>query len=132
MSKLSLEEKAKWVREMCQKLEMTAYEIGTATSLNVSGLQKFLRDTSVTPRNSTLNTIIDYIEQKAPGAKIPGHINYRPSLIKNLVKEPEPAPFQDLSIYKDYVDALKKNALLEGEIIRLKELLDAHGIKHEK
>lgn len=123
MSKLTLEEKAKWVREQCLNLNMTAYEIGNATNLNISGIQKFLRDESVTPRNNTLNTIIDYIEEKAPGANIPEHINYRPGLTfkKTTINEPNPeysglTPAEQIELQK------KQIKLLEEEIEKWKAI----------
>lgn len=107
--------------------KITAYEIAKSTGLSTFGVQKIIDQVTKKPNPATILKIAKFVEDKITGSILPGHVNYNADYAAiNTTAEPT----QDLSIYKDYVDALKKNALLEGEIIRLKELLDANGIKH--
>lgn len=111
--------------------KITAYEIAKGTGLSIFGVQKVINRETKKPNSATILKISKFVEEKIAGSRLPGHPNYNPEYAASVAAEEEPTPLQDLSIYKDYVEALKKNAILEGEIIRLKELLDTNGINHE-
>jgi len=70
MNALTLEEKIKFVIDLCYKHNITAYEIGNNTDLNTSGIQRILDGKVKKPRNRTLNAILEYIENKIVGTEI--------------------------------------------------------------
>lgn len=70
MNHLSLKEKLKMVIELCDKHDITAYEIGKSTELNTSGVQRILNNDVKKPRNETLNIILEYIENRIVGTQI--------------------------------------------------------------
>ena len=69
MNTLTLKEKLNLIIDLCLKHDITAYEIGKETNLNTSGVQRILNNDVKKPRNETLNTILDYIENKLTGSK---------------------------------------------------------------
>lgn len=66
---LHLEEKLKLIRDLCEKHDITAYEIGSNTPLNTSGVYKIINGETNSPRSSTVNTILNYIENRITGTK---------------------------------------------------------------
>ncbi len=61
MSDLSIKERLQKIIERCEFYGITAYQIGSATSLNTSGVQRILDGKVEKPRNATLRIIEDYI-----------------------------------------------------------------------
>lgn len=64
MSSLSLKEKVNFIVQLCDKHDITAYEIGKNTGLNTSGVQRILNKEVKKPHNKTLNSILEFIEKK--------------------------------------------------------------------
>ncbi len=61
MSYLTKKEKLQKVLELCEKLNITAYNIGGNTPLNTSGVQRILSGEEKDPRPKTVNTIYEYL-----------------------------------------------------------------------
>lgn len=70
MSELLYEKKLETVRNLCEKHKITAYEIGDATQLDISGVQRILSGETKKPREVTLNKILIYLENKIVGIDI--------------------------------------------------------------
>ena len=64
MSKLNTLQKVKLIVELCDKHNITAYEIAKNTDLTPSGIQRILNNEVTKPRDSTLNQILQFIEEK--------------------------------------------------------------------
>ena len=64
MSKLNTLQKVKLIVELCDKHNITAYEIAKNTDLTPSGVQRILNNEVTKPRDSTLNQILQFIEEK--------------------------------------------------------------------
>lgn len=77
MSTLTRKEKLDLVLSLCENHGFTAYEIGKATGLDISGVHRILTGEVVNPRTKTLNSILKYIESHVSGKKIRGHPNYQ-------------------------------------------------------
>lgn len=78
---LSKEEKLSLIKDLCNKHDITAYQIGEGTDLNTSGVHRIFSGEIKNPRNKTLNTILEYIEEKITGSQVPGHKNYNPTAV---------------------------------------------------
>lgn len=104
---MNIEKKLSFIIELCDKHDITAYEIGKETDLNTSGVQRILNREVNKPRNKTLNTILDYIEEKITGSDIKGHVNY---------KEPQNKMVEDASstyLTRDSVAIIKAIDILK-------------------
>ena len=64
MNALSLNEKLNLIVDLCEKHQITAYEIAKATGLSASGVQKILNNEIRKPHNKTLNSIREFVESK--------------------------------------------------------------------
>lgn len=60
---LSIEKRLKNIINYCDENHITAYQIGNATHLNTSGVQRILDGKVEKPRNKTLVTIESYLEK---------------------------------------------------------------------
>lgn len=69
MSNLTPEEMLLLVKELTDKHQVTAYEIGENTDLNTSGVHRILSGEVKSPRVKTLKIILEYIEDKIVGSK---------------------------------------------------------------
>lgn len=70
MSYLDIKKYIEIIIETCDKYNITAYEIGNATGLNVSGVQRILNNEVEKPRQSTVKKILKYLEDKTVGSKL--------------------------------------------------------------
>ncbi len=64
MNDLSKEKKLEFIFENITKYDITAYEIGSNTELNTSGVDRILKKKVINPQNSSVNIIYDYIYNK--------------------------------------------------------------------
>ena len=55
------------ILELCQKHDITAYEIGNAINKNVTGIQRILNRTTKKPQSDTLDLMHKYISDKYEG-----------------------------------------------------------------
>ena len=61
MSNLTKKEKIDFVIKYVNKYNITAYEIGTKTGLNTSGVSRILNGQTKNPQKNTVNDIYNYI-----------------------------------------------------------------------
>lgn len=71
MNYLTPKEKLKIVLDLCDKLHITAYEIGGNTPLNTSGVHRILKK-EVRPQSKTIDILYDYVIEKEMEAKHQG------------------------------------------------------------
>lgn len=88
---LTLKEKTDLVIDLCHKNDITAYEIGKETGLSTAGVQKILNNEVNKPRNKTLNTILEYIENKIVGTALDNK-----NIEESLLKEPNQARYKPI------------------------------------
>lgn len=135
MCALTKNKKLEIIIDMCAKHDITAYEIGKHTNLNTSGVQRILNKEVKKPHESTLDTILEYIEKKIIGTQLQIKSDNVP-----LIKEPNqyynnPAFKVDtktkLKMQKSIVQSLEnqmaaikeKVKLFEDQIKLLKEII---------
>jgi transcriptional regulator with XRE-family HTH domain len=117
MKDLTKQEKLNYIINHCKKNDITAYEIGKNTGLNVSGIDRIIKGMTENPNNSTINLIYDFLKNPE-------------KFTLNEVNEPK----EDYSNIKElqlYVIELQKDViLLEKEKARLMRLLETHNIPY--
>lgn len=81
---LTIQEKIDLIRKLCSENNITAYELGEKTSISKRTAYNILTNNQITPRNNTLNEILDYIENRIVGTKAKYELktNYPPSEVK--------------------------------------------------
>lgn len=75
MKHLSASEKLAIVKEVCNKYDITAYEIAQNTGLTPSGIHRILTGEVQKPRSKTLDVIWKYLEHKRLNS--PADENYK-------------------------------------------------------
>jgi transcriptional regulator with XRE-family HTH domain len=110
-------EKVEHIKKVCEEEDLTAYKIAQATGLSSVGIQKILNSETKNPNNSTLNIIMEYLEQKVLGIDI------------EKVQETE-APYlkNDVDL-KKYVNCIERENILTKEIHKLHNLLRRNNIE---
>jgi len=73
MTALTKEQKLKRIREVCREHNVTAYEIYKNVPLTEAGALRILDGTSKNPHNTSLNAILDYLEERILGTAIEGN-----------------------------------------------------------
>ena len=95
---LTKKEKLKFVLEKIKELEISSYEIGKKTGLSVAGIDKLLSNELKNPHEKTLNTIIEFLENKVLGS------NLKENNSQNLIKEPDEKYKNEIEDYtKKYI-----------------------------
>src|SRR5690606_30745176 len=61
---MNTEEKVKFIKETCEKLNVTAYEIGENTTISTVAAYNILSGESKNPREKTLGIILQYLESR--------------------------------------------------------------------
>lgn len=116
MSSLTLKEKLNLIIDLCDKNDITAYEIGKDTKLNTSGVQRILNNEVKKPRNETLNTILEYIETKLVGTEFSPDKTQDPIVAEPIQqyihhKAPKSVPYYNIEIcgntFTNFADASK-------------------------
>lgn len=78
---MSALDKKDLVVKLLKEHEITAYEIGNKTTISALAAQNIIDGNTSNPRNKTLNTILEYIEEKITGSRVKGHKNYNPTAV---------------------------------------------------
>ncbi|MCG7502419.1 hypothetical protein MHM83_11095 [Tenacibaculum sp. Mcav3-52] len=65
---INKEKKIKLIKELAEKGGITPYQIGLETSISISSATKIFNGEQPNPRDKTLNTILNYIENKITGS----------------------------------------------------------------
>lgn len=116
MYNLTKKQKLNFITEKAKELEVSGYEIGKKTGLNISGVERILNGSVKNPHEKTLNTIIEFLENKVLGSEIGKAAE--PSEIYNTDKN-------DLRELANCKTELQKLTL---EIVKLQGILRANNI----
>lgn len=65
---ITIEEKIKLIKDLAEKHDISAYEIGLNSEVSTSSAHKIFSGEQKNPRNKTLNLILEYIENKITGS----------------------------------------------------------------
>lgn len=110
-------EKVAHIKKVCEEEDLTAYKIAQGTGLSSVGIQKILNSETKNPNNSTLNIIMEYLEEKVLGMDI------------GKVQETEAAQLKsDIDLNK-YVNCIERENKLTKEIHKLHNLLRKNNIE---
>jgi transcriptional regulator with XRE-family HTH domain len=110
-------EKLQHIKKVCEEEDLTAYKIAQATGLSSVGIQKILNSETKNPNNSTLNIIMEYLEEKVLGIDI------------GKVQESEAPPLKSEIDLKKYVNCIERENKLTKEIHKLYSLLRKNNIE---
>ena len=66
---MDIKEKVIFIRKIASKNNITAYDIGKNTEISLTSARNVLEDDSISPRNKTLNIILEYLENAIVGTK---------------------------------------------------------------
>lgn len=64
---LTIKEKVDLIRDLCKKHDISSYELGKNANVSAKGAYNILNEDDIKFRNSTLNLVLDYIENKITG-----------------------------------------------------------------
>lgn len=123
MYNLTKKEKLDFILKKVAEKEITAYEIGKKTGLNVGGIEKILKKTVKNPQEKTLNTLIEYLESKVLGSKIEDIIHKTEEPKNNTYMAPD---------QERLLKCLEESNEMLREINRLQSLLRKHNIEYEE
>lgn len=118
----TIAEKIKMVKELCEKHEITSYELGEHAEISQMSAYNILTGKNLKPKNKTLNIIINYIEKKITGSQ------YNPEENLNLVEEPkenlaDTVANKVLQKLKPYLDKIElQDAVLTKLLLELSEI----------
>lgn len=92
-------EKIKLIREIAEKHDIKAYDIGKNTEISLTSARNVLEETGINPRTKTLNIILEYLEFTIAGtdSKIELKQAYT-NKFKNNKTEEETEKFKQLKI----------------------------------
>jgi transcriptional regulator with XRE-family HTH domain len=107
------------IKKVCQEEELTAYKIAQATGLSSVGVQKILNSETKNPNNSTIQIIMEFLE------------NYVLGINNELVQEPEQNQKEDISDLKKYISCMETESKLRKEIHRLETILRKNKIEFD-
>lgn len=99
MSYLTRGEKLKNIIDLCEKHEITGYQIGENTPLNASGVHRILTGEVKNPRTKTLDIILDFINYKISELNSKEEIN-------TSLKEPD-------NVYKKDIHEIIADRIME-------------------
>lgn len=125
MNGLTKEKKLQLIEQAVKDFDLTAYEVGHATNLNISSLQKLFDGETKNPHNSTLDTLLSYIETRRQGAALPGHKNFNPNI--SSVAEPQ-SEYDNKSDKELLVEYMAENIKLYKNKAYLEKLLRDNNI----
>lgn len=114
---LSKKQKLDFILEKTTELEISAYEIGKKTGLNISGIERILNKSVKNPQENTLNKILEFLENKVLGTEI------------GKVKKPSEDYKKQESDLRALSECHTKLNELTLEIVRLQNILRKNNIK---
>lgn len=117
---LTKKQKLDFILEKVKELEITSYDIGKKTNLSISGIDKILNGISKNPHENTLNTILEFLENKAQGSNI--------NTSKNISKKNEGSEATEQYNQSNSIDLIKYAECLEKENKLIKEIVRLQGI----
>ena len=114
MYNLTKEQKLKFIIEKVAEMNISAYEISKKTNLTAAGIGKILNNSIKNPHENSLNTIIEFLEQKILGTEI-GKVSEPKEEYKRIDSEGYRNCLQDVNKYMREVIMLQ-NILRENNI----------------
>ena len=110
-------EKIEHIKKVCEQEDLTAYKIAQETGLSAVGIQKIFNSETKNPNNSTLNILMEYLEQKVLGKDI------------GKIHEAEPIHLKNELDLNKYVNCIERENKLTKEIHKLHSLLRKNNIE---
>lgn len=110
-------EKVEHIKKVCEEEDLTAYKIAQATGLSSVGIQKILNSETKNPNNSTLNIIMEYLEEKVLGIDI------------GKAQESESVKLKSEIDLNKYVNCIERENKLRKEIHKLHILLRKNNVE---
>jgi hypothetical protein len=119
---LTIEEKVRLIRELCKKHQITAYQIGKNTPITAPSARNVLEKDDIKPRNSTLNIILEYIENTITGTEAQYEIN--PDVLEEHKRAAKNQLSESESFYGDDFDTLSIENKLKTLYLQNKKILE--------
>jgi transcriptional regulator with XRE-family HTH domain len=114
---LSKEKKLHYIIKHCEENNITAYIIGKNTGLNISGVDRILKNQTKNPNSSTINLIYDFL--KKPDTYLNNNTINEPTEEYNTFASLQLAM---MKLQNEHIELLKEKA-------RLVRLLEDNNIK---
>lgn len=118
MNNLTKKEKIQFVLEKVKENEISAYELGKKTGLNISGIERIINGSVKNPHEKTLDIIIDYIKTL-----------YKKNNTTHILNE-EKDEYISGKNQKELIECLNEQVKLLKEISRLQIILEKNNIKY--
>ncbi|WP_281225401.1 hypothetical protein [Flavobacterium aquiphilum] len=121
---LTKKEKLNIILKKVKELDLTAYDIAKNTPLTEAGIIRIINGTSKNPQENSLNTILEFLENKVLASEIGK---------TNQVKEPtsEYRNNDQQKDLRDLLDCKEKCHNLLLEVIRLQGILRKNNIEFD-
>jgi transcriptional regulator with XRE-family HTH domain len=121
MNTLSKEEKLRFILRYVKEKDLSAYELGMKTGLNVSGLTRLVKGDVKNPNKGTVNILYNYI------TNLPEFDN------QDIVREPTSryVDYNLLDCIKEQRELMLEINLLTREIVKLQNLLSRNNISFQ-
>jgi len=117
MYNLTKKEKLDFIKQQIENLNISAYTIAKKTNLTEAGIGKILNGTIKNPHESTIDTLLLYLEDKVLGSEI------------NKVEEHPPIYEKSDFDIKKYISCMETENKLTKEIHRLQGILRKKNIE---
>lgn len=122
---MNKKQKLELVLNLIKEHNFTAYEIGKNTKISTFAVQKIINGDTKNPNETTLDSILEFIEYAIVGTDIKQKKN-------NVIEEPSSNyEKSDVNISK-YIDCLETVNKLRIEISRLTDILRNNNIAFEE
>jgi hypothetical protein len=121
MSVLTKEEKLKFILRYVKENDLSAYELGTKTGLNISGLTRLIKGDVKNPNKGTVNILYNYI------TNLPEFDD------QDVAREPSNKynNYSLIDCMKEQKEMMLEINLLTREIVKLQNLLSRNNIHFE-
>jgi|GEM_PF-2862792 len=121
MYDLSKQEKLKIIKDKIKELNISAYEIAKNTSLTEAGIGKLINGTVKNPHENTLNSIIEYLNNR--------YFDKSLNEIIHIIEEPkQKSLLTKHEAIEELKNCLDERNYLTKEIIRLQIILSKNKI----
>ncbi|NHM07648.1 hypothetical protein G4D82_10475 [Flavobacterium sp. CYK-4] len=126
MNELGYEKKLKIILEIVDKFQLTAYEIGTNTKMNVSGVSRIFDKTVKKPHEKSVDKIFNWFNSQE---------KYAIYIRENIINDPTQA-YTTIPQLQERVRELERFSELKDQVIKLLEekietILNASKNKNE-
>lgn len=119
MYNLTKKQKLDFIKKTVVEQQIKAYEIAKNTKLSEAGIGKLLNGVVKNPHESTLDSIILYLESKVLGTEI------------DKISEPAETYKTDIFDLKKYISCIETESKLRKEIQRLQSILRKNNVEFD-